>query len=330
MANGSAAAPIVFTYDDEANATATTSGRWGGLIINGNAPVNGCATGTTLCELEGEGSTGKYGGNNAADNSGTLSYVIVKYPGQNITPTNELNGIAFQGVGSGTVVDYVQVHGSSDDGVEFFGGSVNAKHLILTSNEDDSFDWTFGWNGKVQHAVIKQRTGNGDRGIEADNNEFAFDSLPRSKPTLANFTLIGKGAAGRGMELRRGTGANIHNTVVSGFDTYCLDINDNATFLNGGASATALTGQLTMTNTRFACANNFSEASTDPWAISAWFNGQAGNSTGAVDLSGVVNGPTINALTAATLSDSFFDKVTHIGAVKDTSNNWTSGWMFGN
>lgn len=330
MANGSAAAPITFTYDDEANATATTTGRWGGIIINGNAPVNGCATGTALCELEGEGSTGKYGGNNAADSSGVLSYVVVKYPGQNITPTNELNGIAFQGVGSGTVVDYVQVHGSSDDGVEFFGGSVNAKHLILTSNEDDSFDWTFGWNGKVQHAVIKQRTGNGDRGIEADNNEFAFDSLPRSKPTLANFTFIGKGSGGRGLELRRGTGANIHNTVVTGFDTYCLDINDNATFLNGGSSATTLTGQLTMTNTRFACANNFSEAGTDPWLISTWFNGQAGNSTGAVDLSGIVNGPTVNALTAATLSDSFFDKVTHIGAVKDTASNWTSGWMFGN
>lgn len=85
-----------------------------------------------------------------------------------------------------------------------------------------------------------------------------------------------------------------------------------------------------MTNTRFACANNFSEAGTDPWLISTWFNGQAGNSTGAVDLSGIVNGPTVNALTAATLSDSFFDKVTHIGAVKDTASNWTSGWMFGN
>jgi hypothetical protein len=328
-ANGSESAPIIFTYDDEANATATTSGRWGGLIINGNAPVNGCAAGTVLCELEGEGSTGKYGGNVATDSSGVLSYVIVKYPGQNITPTNELNGIAFQGVGSGTTVDYVQVHNSSDDGIEFFGGSVNAKHLILTGNEDDSFDWTFGWNGKVQHAVLKQRTGN-DRGIEADNNEFAFDSLPRSKPMLANFTLIGKGVGGRGMELRRGTGANIHNTVVTGFDSYCLDINDNATFLNGGATATTLTGQLTMTNTRFACANNFSEASTDPWAISAWFNGQAGNSTGTADLSGVVNGPTLNALAAATLTDAFFDKVTHIGAVKSATTDWTAGWMFGN
>lgn len=329
-ANGSEAAPIIFTYDGEATATATTSGRWGGIIINGNAPVNGCAAGTTLCELEGEGSTGKYGGNNPTDSSGTLNYVIVKYPGQNITETNELNGIAFQGVGSGTKVDYVQVHGSSDDGVEFFGGTVNVKHLILTSNEDDSFDWTFGYQGKVQHAIIRQRTGGGDRGIEADNNEFAFDSLPRAKPILANFTFIGKGASGRGLEIRRGTGVNIHNTVVTNFDTYCLDINDSATFLNGGSSATSLTGNLTMTNTRLACATTFSESSTEPWSVSAWFAGQAGNSTGTADLSGFINGPGLNALPAATLSDSFFDAVTHIGAVKDQNSDWASRWMFNN
>ena len=85
-----------------------------------------------------------------------------------------------------------------------------------------------------------------------------------------------------------------------------------------------------MTNTRFACANHFSEASTDPWAISAWFNTQPGNSTGTADLSGVVNGPTLNALAAATLTDAFFDKVTHIGAVKSATTDWTAGWMFGN
>lgn len=328
QANGTAAAPIIFTYNDEANATPATTGRWGGLIINGNAPVNGCAVGTALCELEGEGSTGKYGGNNAADNSGVLNYVIVKYPGQNITETNELNGISFQGVGNGTVVTNVQVHGSSDDGVEFYGGSVNVKNLIITSAEDDSFDWTFGWNGKVQHAIIHQRTGSGDRGIEADNNEFNFDSLPRSKPTLANFTFIGKGASGRGIELRRGTGANISNFVVTNFNTYCLDINDNATFLNGGSSATNLTGQLTMVNTRLACANNFAESSSDPWSVSAWFAGQSGNSTGAADLNGYVNGPVLNALPAATFTDSFFDQVDHIGAIKNAQSDWASSWMF--
>lgn len=325
---GSEAAPIIFTYDDEANATASTTGRWGGLIINGNAPVNGCATGTALCELEGEGSTGKYGGNNAADNSGTLNYVIVKYPGQNITESNELNGIAFQAVGSGTTVDYVQVHGSSDDGVEFFGGTVNAKHLYLSSNEDDSFDWTFGFQGKVQHAVIKQRANTGDRGIEADNNEFSFDAGPRSKPTLANFTMIGKGTSGRGMELRRGTGANLHNFVVTNFESYCLDVNDTATFTNAGTSATALTGQLTAVSSLFDCGTTFKEASDDPFSLTAWFAGQTHNSTVAAGLSGVVNGAAANAVTPSTFTDSFFDQVDYIGAVKDQKSDWTANWVF--
>lgn len=325
---GSAAAPIIFTYEGEATATASTTGRWGGLIINGNAPVNGCSAGTALCELEGEGSTGKYGGNQPEDNSGTLNYVVVKYPGQNITETNELNGIAFQGVGSGTQVDYVQVHGSSDDGVEFFGGTVNAKHLFLSSNEDDSFDWTFGFKGKVQHVVIKQRAGSGDRGIEADNNEFAFDASPRSLPTLANFTMIGKGSGGRAMELRRGTGANIANFVVSNFASYCIDINDNATFTNGGSSASTLSGQLTMRNTLFGCANAFAESSTDPWSIATWFNTQSGNKVGTVDLNGILNSATINAIPPATLTDRFFDRTDYIGAVKDQASDWTASWVF--
>jgi len=325
---GSEAAPITFTYDDEANATASTTGRWGGLILNGNAPVNGCAAGATLCELEGEGSTGKYGGNNAADSSGTLNYVVVKYPGQNITETNELNGIAFQGVGSGTAVDYVQVHGSSDDGVEFFGGTVNVKHLYLSSNEDDSFDWTFGYRGKVQYAVLKQRTGTGDRGIEADSNEFSFDALPRSKPVLANFTMVGKGASGKAMTLRRGTGVNISNFVVTNFATSCVDIDDAATFTNGGSSATSLSGQLTMTNTFLGCPSPFADASTDPWSTAAWFAGQAGNSTGTVTLSGIVNSPAINAIAPATFTDSFFDNADYIGAVKDQKSDWTAAWVF--
>ncbi|MDT8428723.1 MAG: hypothetical protein RQ757_08150 [Pseudomonadales bacterium] len=325
-ANGTASAPITFTYDDEANATPTTTGRWGGIIINGNAPVNGCAVGTVLCELEGEGSTGLYGGNNPTDNSGVLNYVVVKYPGQNITETNELNGIAFQGVGSGTVVSNVQVHGSSDDGVEFFGGTVNAKNLVLTSNEDDSFDWTFGWRGKVQNVIIQQRENFGDRGIEADNNEFNFDSLPRSKPTLANFTMIGKGS-GNGITLRRGTGANISNFVVLNSGT-CLNLNDDATFTNGGSSATSLTGELTITHSRLACSTPFGSSANAPWSVADWFNNQAGNSLGSVSLNGFVNTDSVNALPAAAFSDPFFDQVDHIGAIKNAQSDWAASWIF--
>lgn len=327
-ANGTEDNPIVFTYEDEANATPATTGQWGGLIINGNAPVNGCAEGVDVCELEGEGGTGLYGGTDPEDSSGVLNYVIVKYPGQNITEDNELNGIAFQGTGSGTVVSNVQVHGSSDDGVEFFGGSTNAKNLVITSAEDDSLDWTYGWDGMVQNAIIQQRENTGDRGIEADNNGDDNDATPRSKPTLANFTMIGKGADGRGIMLRRGTGANLYNFVLTGFDDYCIDFDDAATFNNGGSSATDLSGDLTMVNSLFGCANAFGEDAGDPWSVGTWFENQDGNATGTVSLDGFVNSSAINEREAAELPGSFFTPVDHIGAVRDSASDWASGWIF--
>jgi hypothetical protein len=326
-ANGTASAPITFTSANDLTATANTSGQFGGLIINGNAPINGCAVGTALCEAEGEGSTGKYGGNNPADNSGNLNYVLVKYAGFLITPTNELNGIAFQGVGNGTLIDYVQVHNSSDDGVEFFGGTVNAKHLYLTGNEDDSLDWTLGWTGKVQYVVIQHRTVS-DKVFEADNNNAARDSLPRAMPTISNVTGISNASAGGGIILREGTGARLSNVIVVGADKGCLNIDHDQTFDAGGTSATNLNGTLTMTHSSLNCAITFVEAAADKWKVSDWFNGQAGNSTAALGMTTYINSAAANALSAATQTDSFFDATTYRGAVKDTAGDWTAGWTF--
>ena len=113
MAEGTREEPIVLTSDKPVGQR--SRGDWGGLIINGNAPLN------TGEEAYGEGGTGYYGGNDPNDNSGVLRYVRVEFAGREISPDNELNGIAFQGVGSGTTVEYVQVHMNKDDGVEFFG-----------------------------------------------------------------------------------------------------------------------------------------------------------------------------------------------------------------
>jgi hypothetical protein len=154
VAKGSANAPIVMTSSKPAGQRAR--GDWGGLVISGNAPVNGCGLEDQedptqgFCELKGEGDSGLYGGNNPEDNSGVLEYVVVEYAGNEVTKGDELNGIAFQGVGSGTTVDFVQVHMGFDDGFEFFGGTVNAKHLVSTCNKDDSLDWVHGWKGKAQ------------------------------------------------------------------------------------------------------------------------------------------------------------------------------------
>ena len=191
FSNGTSGNPVIFTsrQDIEGNATNASRGLWGGLILNGRAPINACddATangGTVDCEASGEGGTGNFGGATADDDSGNLFFTQVLYAGFEITNSNELNGIAFQGVGSGTNVDSIQVYNNADDGIEFFGGTVNVSRALLTGNDDDSIDWTDGWVGSLQFAVIQHASTNGDQGIEADNNGDDNLAEPVSNPTL--------------------------------------------------------------------------------------------------------------------------------------------------
>ncbi|MES2604485.1 MAG: hypothetical protein V4603_06070 [Pseudomonadota bacterium] len=330
-ANGGKDAPIVFTTASEDTTTLNTRGRWGGLVINGNAPINGCTGTVTVCTAEGEGSTGLYGGNNAEDNSGNLNYVQVRFPGWPITATNELNGIAFQGVGNGTLVDYIEVYNSADDGVEFFGGTVNAKHVVVIGSDDDNIDWTGGYVGKLQHVVVIQGGDIGDRGIEADNNAINRDSLPRSQPKISNMTIIGNKNTGLGLLLREGTGVNISNLVVKGNGKGCLDMDHDQTFNNAGTSATALTGKLTITNTAFDCPTtpgNFIEVLADKFKVSEFFRGQSANVEVATGMNSHVNSAAVNALTPAARFDVWFDETAYVGAVKDDSSDWTKGWIY--
>ncbi|HCX10475.1 MAG TPA: hypothetical protein DHU81_09040, partial [Hyphomonas sp.] len=243
-ATGTEAAPIRFTAraamnDEETGSNlieAGTNAQWGGLVINGFAPINACgettATGGTAdCEKSGEGSSGLFGGATADDDSGNLNYVIVEYAGARLTNTDELNGIAFQGVGSGTDVDYVQVHNNLDDGIEWFGGTVNAKHVVITGAGDDSLDWTDGWQGKLQFAAVRSTVPSSDdpRGIEADNRDGENDKTPFSSPSVSNFTLVGTDGNQQGILLRRGTQGNIVNGIVTGYATG-IDVDNPQTF----------------------------------------------------------------------------------------------------
>ncbi len=231
VAIGTETNPVIFTSDQPSDSRQRAD--WGGLIINGYSTLN--VPGGTK---EGEGDTGVFGCSgadcNEADNSGTLRYVRVEYGGIQFSPDNELNGIAFQGVGSGTTVDHVQVGYSKDDGIEFFGGTTNVKYAIITAAGDDGFDWTDGWRGSAQFIVIQQLGDEADRGIEADNLDKAYDATPRSKGTLYNFTIVGDPDFGsestHGMTLRRGTAANIRNSIVMGFKRSGIDIDNLATF----------------------------------------------------------------------------------------------------
>ena len=336
-ANGSASQPIVFTSsaDIVRGTSATTNAleeaftaEWGGVVINGLAPINGCIVG--ICESASEGDAGLYGGTDVADNSGRMRYVQVKYAGNVITDDDELNGIAFGAVGSGTILDYIHVHNGADDGVEFFGGTAQIKHLVITGADDDSLDWTKGWRGKAQHVLIMQNDNQSasDQGIEADNNGSDNDATPFAQPTLANVTVIGGQTRGDiGLLLREGTGAKIYNTIVAGFLDHCLDIDQLATY---GRRDTA--DGITLESTLLSCATNFA-TDVEDGDLETWFKGQQNNEEGASTLSGFINGITENNVIATDVKaiDSWFDTTDYVGAVKSSSStdNWTLGWTYG-
>lgn len=225
IAEGTQNNPIVFT-PLKPN---PTYGDWGGIIINGYASIN---TGLTA---EGEGGTGIYGGTNDLDNSGILRYVRVEYAGKILGTDNELNGFSFNGVGSGTVVEYIQAYKGSDDGLEFFGGTVNVRYAVSTQNQDDAFDWTHGWRGKGQYWFAQQGPDGGDRGIEADNNADDNTIQPFSNPTLSQVTLNGFNdgdGLNEGIRLREGTKGKIYNSIITGFPKYGVRVSEQQTLDN--------------------------------------------------------------------------------------------------
>lgn len=334
FAEGTANAPIVFTGPYNASAPEAGAGNWGGLVISGRAPLNICDESVPFgqCEAVGEGGSGLYGGDDPTDSSGVLKYVRIQFGGYRINDEDELNGLAVQGVGSGTVLDYIQIHANEDDGVEFYGGTANAKHLVMTHIKDDSLDWTHGWQGKLQYVLVKQDPSASavkERGIEADNFEDNNEATPRSMPMIANATFIGGPSDDKtttGMVLRRGTGANFTNTIVTGFEK-CLDLDSDATFSAAGTPQ-ALTGTLTMENTVISCDVNFEEEDGDAFTVQSFFEAQPGNMVADPALMGIY--PTANS-PAAMMMDAekwgaFFDKVTYVGAFKDQATAWTNGW----
>lgn len=195
-AEGTALKPIVFTSNQAAGTRAP--GDWGGIIILGKS-TNNIPSGVGLIEGGLTEPLGNHGGNDPEDNSGILKYVRVEFPGIAYTTNNEINGITFGSVGSKTTIDYVQVAYSGDDAYEWFGGTVNAKHLVSTANVDDIFDFDNGYSGKLQYLVgirdpkIADQAGQSN-GIEADNSEKVYSSSPRTRPVISNMTIIGPGS----------------------------------------------------------------------------------------------------------------------------------------
>lgn len=331
FAEGTATNPIIFTSRSniEGNSGADLIGQWGGIVIAGRAPIASCPAGTTPpnvnCVATFEGGVSLYGGNSPTDNSGRLRYVQVRYPGFEVQPNRELNGITLLGVGSGTTIDHVQVHNSSDDGIEFFGGTVNLKHVVITGADDDSLDTDEGWRGGVQYLIVRQRANGGDRGFE--QSSAGVQASLNSQPKFANFTVIGSTRTGAGdvQVLNTGTGGRFINGIFTSANTAsaCIDVDDTSTV----AAAPRWDSVV------LACSSPFrNDSGVDAAQATTLFNVGANNSASHTStLSGFVNGSNEAGRVATDPKAiySFFDTVTYIGAVRDANDTWWSGWTCG-
>jgi len=244
-AQGTKESPIIFTSDDAPGLQAR--GGWGGVWLLGRAVCNCVNTAAgDSCISEG-GFIGQFGGTDDNDNSGTLRYVRVEYSGFPIAVDNELNSFTFDGVGRNTTIDHIQAHRGADDGVEFFGGVAQVKYVVSTDGGDDGYDWQMGFRGKAQFVVVRclaDKVGYTpgvapDKGIEADNNEFNFDTPngPRSTPTISNFTFVGDRRSGGtltgctlGVHFRRGTSGAVLNSIIYNWKQQAFRIEQDATF----------------------------------------------------------------------------------------------------
>ncbi|MEO9886710.1 MAG: hypothetical protein ABJR05_04715 [Balneola sp.] len=218
VAEGTANNPIVFT-----SARADKQpGDWGGIVLAGEG-INNIEGGKG--EVEGLPDAIQYGGTNNSDDSGILKYVRIEYVGFSFAEGSELNGLSLYSVGSGTTLEYIQVYKCTDDGFEWFGGSVDAKYLISAFNDDDSFDMDEGWNGRGQYWLGVQ-AGGADNGFESDGRK-TLGSGNATSPTIYNVTMVGLKQDGAtkdtedknyGMRLREEFEGELKNFIITDFD----------------------------------------------------------------------------------------------------------------
>ncbi len=220
---GTAASPVVMSSEKG------NPGDWGGLTICGNA--------TTTAGVDAVAEVGGfiYGGTNDTDNSGSIKYLVIRGTGAQINPDAQYNGVSFYAVGSGTVVENIAVINGADDGVEFFGGTVSAKKLYLENNQDDSIDWTEGWNGTIDDAYVAHTNDGFSTVVEADGE----NKNPKINNLTAVNTFQATGGSGTALQFKKQSGATITGLSLVGYKT-SVDMKDGGALTNvnlNGATA---------------------------------------------------------------------------------------------
>jgi hypothetical protein len=337
FAVGTPDAPIIFTAHIDASNPTAEPGDWGGLVLLGRAPVN-----KTEPTIEGinlptvpPGIDVHYGGSLPADKSGELQYVRIEYAGAAVSTDNELNGLTCGGVGSETVLDFIESAYGADDAFEFFGGTVNAKHLYALAPNDDAFDFDFGYSGSIQFAVSQLRNtlsySANPNGIECDNDATGSGDVPNTKPVISNMTVIGletsADAASKALLnaalLRRNSAFNVKNSIFMGFPTGLNHTSGNTNpdknfshnlvqaFTNVGSSFPVSGCGVVGSTLSYSGGNaNDNILLIDPFGATPDYRPQTGSPA-------LTNAPDFSCLTG-------FEPVSYRGAFG--ADNWLAGW----
>ncbi|MBK9263673.1 MAG: hypothetical protein IPM54_28205 [Polyangiaceae bacterium] len=340
VARGTKEKPIVFT----SAASSRAPGDWHGVYLCGRAPINGVPstgyTPDTIPSYQGEGQVpeeDRCGGDISEDSSGEVRFVRIEFTGAENPWGGASAGLELAGVGSGTVVDHVQVHATVDDAVVMFGGTVQLKYVLVTRGLEDAFDWAYGWRGKAQFVAAWSS----DDGFEGGADEMdALDKSPNddmpSNAMIYNATLVGDPNTGSiGLNLESGIQGKFYNVLVANFFDYGVSIELDATKDN------AVAGTLDVRNSIFSNPVNFDPRTlSGAWQAQTWLmtedptrmnralpegkHGIRSLTPGALDFSLVDGAPGLSGA-AAPPDDGFFEPVNFVGACGATCPEF-EGW----
>ncbi|MDG6077786.1 hypothetical protein E3U23_01060 [Erythrobacter litoralis] len=339
-ANGTASRPIIFTSRDNVQGLNgdNSSGQWGGVVLSGRAPTTDCIAanaepGTVNCQrqVEGAADPALFGGATPGDSSGSMQYVQIRYSGFVLSGDSELQSLTTGGVGSGTTLNHIMSYNSSDDGVEFFGGRVNVKNLIVVGAEDDSLDTDTGVKANLQYVIAIQRPSAGDTIIEADSDNAFNDSTPRQNTRISNATFVGNSSVGDQLVRIRGfADYSIANSViVSQNDTPCIRVDgqEELTRTDGPDEA----GPVAFDSVVLDCDTPFRDGSGATAAdVQNVFDAGSNNNSNFTNTLQMlfVNGSNENGVPVYDVTQwaPFFEEVDNIGAVFEGNSDWVNGW----
>lgn len=348
---GTPSCPIVFTSSKAVGRRAR--GDWGGVILLGLSATNNPG-GTQFIEGITPSPLTQFGGGanpNLNDNSGEMEYVRIEFPGVALSPNNEINGLTFGAVGAGTIIDFIQVSYSNDDSYEWFGGTVNCKHLIAFRGIDDDFDTDNGYSGKVQFGMGERdplvADISGSKAFESDNNATGTTDLPQTKAIFSNMTCTaGADSATNslytaGAHIRRNSAIRIYNSIIMGYPEGLLI---DGTLTQNNVTTDTLIKRNIIAN-KYAPKYVVTASPSDNSTVinlllnKAFNRYYAGNADVKLINPYNLNNPNLRPATGSPaltggnfnekgLNDPFFEKTTYVGAfAKQVSLNWAQLWV---